>query len=135
MKVFGQRKRAAAAIAAAGALLALAACTPAGTGSPAASPASTPDASAQSSTTAPPSPSAEPGTSATVGALVEMAIDAALFSRLREVALVGILLPTAVGAVALALGEQAARVTELAIPEHLEEALALLAFLPHHPGW
>lgn len=70
MKVFGQRKRAAAAIAAAGALLALAACTPAGTGSPAASPASTPDASAQSSTTAPPSPSAEPGTSATVGALV-----------------------------------------------------------------
>ncbi|MEY9776115.1 hypothetical protein [Arthrobacter sp. MW3 TE3886] len=70
MKVFGQRKRAAAAIAAAGALLALAACTPAGTGSPASSPASTPDASAQSSTTAPPSPSAEPGTSATVGALV-----------------------------------------------------------------
>ena len=70
MKVFGQRKRAAAAIAAAGALLAVAACTPAGTGSPAASPASTPDASAQSSTTAPPSPSAEPGTSATVGALV-----------------------------------------------------------------
>ena len=70
MKVFGQRKRAATAIAAAGALLALAACTPAGTGSPAASPASTPDASAQSSTTAPPSPSAEPGTSATVGALV-----------------------------------------------------------------
>ena len=70
MKVFGQRKRAAAAIAAAGALLALAACTPAGTGSPAASPASTPDASAQSSTTAPHSPSAEPGTSATVGALV-----------------------------------------------------------------
>jgi hypothetical protein len=71
VKVFGQRKRAAAAIAAAGALLALAACTPAGTGSPAASsPASTPDASAQSSTTAPPSPSAEPGTSATVGALV-----------------------------------------------------------------
>ncbi|WP_018772334.1 hypothetical protein [Arthrobacter sp. 131MFCol6.1] len=70
MKVFGQRKRAAAAIAAAGALLALAACTPAGTGSPAASPASTPDASAQSSTTAPTSPSAEPGTSATVGALV-----------------------------------------------------------------
>jgi hypothetical protein len=71
VKVFGQRKRAAAAIAAAGALLALAACTPAGTGSPASSsPASTPDASAQSSTTAPPSPSAEPGTSATVGALV-----------------------------------------------------------------
>jgi len=70
VKVFGQRKRAAAAIAAAGALLAVAACTPAGTGSPAASPASTPDASAQSSTTAPPSPSAEPGTSATVGALV-----------------------------------------------------------------
>ena len=70
MKVFGQRKRAAAAIAAAGALLALAACTPAGSGSPAASSASNPAASAQSSTTAPPSPSAEPGTSATVGALV-----------------------------------------------------------------
>ncbi|SDL81611.1 hypothetical protein [Arthrobacter sp. ok362] len=70
MKVFGQRKRAAAAIAAAGALLALAACTPAGTGSPATSSASNPAASAQSSTTAPPSPSAEPGTSATVGALV-----------------------------------------------------------------
>jgi hypothetical protein len=70
VKVFGQRKRAAAAIAAAGALLALAACTPAGTGSTATSPASNPDASAQSSTTAPPSPSAEPGTSATVGALV-----------------------------------------------------------------
>ena len=33
MKVFGQRKRAAAAIAAAGALLALAACTPAGSAS------------------------------------------------------------------------------------------------------
>ena len=68
MKVFGQRKRAVAAIAAAGTLLALAACTPAGTGTPA-SPSS-PAASAQSSTTAPPSPSAEPGTSATVGALV-----------------------------------------------------------------
>ncbi len=70
MKVIGQRKRAAAAIAAAGTLLALAACTPAGTGTPAASSASDPAASAQSSTTAPPSPSAEPGTSATVGALV-----------------------------------------------------------------
>ena len=70
MKVFGQRKRAAAAIAAAGTLLALAACTPASTGTPAASSASTSAASPQSSTTAPPSPSAEPGTSATVGALV-----------------------------------------------------------------
>ncbi|RKR13911.1 hypothetical protein [Arthrobacter oryzae] len=70
MKVFGQRKRAAAAIAAAGTLLALAACTPASTGTPAAGSASTPAASPQSSTTAPPSPSAEPGTSATVGALV-----------------------------------------------------------------
>ncbi|MFF2244124.1 hypothetical protein ACFVTM_08065 [Arthrobacter sp. NPDC058130] len=70
MKVFGQRKRAAAAIAAAGTLLALAACTPAGSGSPATSSASGSAASPQSSTTAPPSPSAEPGTSATVGALV-----------------------------------------------------------------
>ena len=70
MKVFGQRKRAAAAIAAAGALLALAACTPASSASPATSSASNAAASAQSSTTAPPSPSAEPGTSATVGALV-----------------------------------------------------------------
>ena len=70
MKVIGQRKRAAAAIAAAGTLLALAACTPAGTGGPATSSASSPAASPQSSTTAPPSPSAEPGTSATVGALV-----------------------------------------------------------------
>ncbi|MGO4806743.1 hypothetical protein AB4089_16635 [Arthrobacter sp. 2MCAF15] len=69
MKVFGQRKRAAAALAAAGTLLALAACTPAGSGSPATS-ASGSSASPQSSTTAPPSPSAEPGTSATVGALV-----------------------------------------------------------------
>jgi hypothetical protein len=70
VKVFGQRKRAAAAIAAAGTLLALAACTPAGTASPASPSASSPAASSQSSTTAPPSPSAEPGTSATVGALV-----------------------------------------------------------------
>ncbi|MGZ4662271.1 MAG: hypothetical protein ACXVYB_13435, partial [Arthrobacter sp.] len=70
MKVFGQRKRATAAIAAAGTLLALAACTPASTGTPAASSTSSSAASPQSSTTAPPSPSAEPGTSATVGALV-----------------------------------------------------------------
>ncbi|SDP66997.1 hypothetical protein SAMN04487914_12520 [Arthrobacter sp. ok909] len=69
MKVFGQRKRATAAIAAAGTLLALAACTPASTGTPASSTSSS-AASPQSSTTAPPSPSAEPGTSATVGALV-----------------------------------------------------------------
>ena len=66
MKVFGQHKRAAAAIAAAGTLLALAACTPAGTEASAASSVASP----QSSTTAPPSPSAQPGTSATVGALV-----------------------------------------------------------------
>jgi len=70
VKVFGQRKRATAALAAAGTLLALAACTPAGTGTTAASPTSSLAASPQSSTTAPPSPSAEPGTSATVGALV-----------------------------------------------------------------
>jgi hypothetical protein len=70
VKVFGQHKRAAAAIAAAGTLLALAACTPAGTEASAASSASTSAASPQSSTTAPPSPSAQPGTSATVGALV-----------------------------------------------------------------
>jgi hypothetical protein len=68
VKVFGQRKRATVAIAAAGALLALAACTPAGTGTPEASSTSGP--APQSSTTAPPSPSAQPGTSATVGALV-----------------------------------------------------------------
>lgn len=70
MKVFGQRKRATVAIAAAGTLLALAACTPASSESLATSSAANPAASAQSSTTAPPSPSAEPGTSATVGALV-----------------------------------------------------------------
>ncbi len=70
MKVFGAHKRTVAAV---GAVLALAACTP-GPGAPAASSptASTPTAgsTAQASTTAPPSPSAEPGTSATVGALV-----------------------------------------------------------------
>ncbi|AXJ10729.1 hypothetical protein [Arthrobacter sp. PM3] len=72
MKVFGQRKRATAAIAAAGALLALAACTPAGTAAPESSSTSAPAPAPapQSSTTAPPSPSAQPGTSATVGALV-----------------------------------------------------------------
>lgn len=70
MKVFGQRQRATAALAAAGTLLALAACTPASTGSPASSTTSSSAESPQSSATAPPSPSAEPGTSATVGALV-----------------------------------------------------------------
>jgi hypothetical protein len=70
VKVIGQRKRATAAAAAVGALLALAACSPTGTGTTAASPTSSPAASAQSSATALPSPSAEPGTSATVGALV-----------------------------------------------------------------
>lgn len=71
MKVIGERNRAVTAVAAAGALLALAACTP-GSEAPSAS-ASAPAAqsTAQPSTTAPPSPSAEPGTSATVGALVE----------------------------------------------------------------
>ena len=72
MKVFGQRKRAAAAVLAAGTLMALAACTPANpgataSGSPSAS-AST--SAAQPTTTAPASPSAEPGTSAAVGAMV-----------------------------------------------------------------
>ncbi|MCU1512863.1 MAG: hypothetical protein JWM13_3076 [Arthrobacter sp.] len=71
MKVFGERKRAAVAVLAAGTLMALAACTPApGT---ATSPAPTAPAAASTApptTTAPPSPSAEPGTSATVGALV-----------------------------------------------------------------
>ncbi len=71
MKVFGERNRAVAAVAAAGALLALAACTP-GQQAPAASaaPASSSGSTTQASTTAPPSPSAAPGTSATVGALV-----------------------------------------------------------------
>lgn len=72
MKVFGQRKRAAAAVLAAGTLMALAACTPANpgaaaSGSPSASAA---PSAAQPTTTAPASPSAEPGTSATVGAMV-----------------------------------------------------------------
>ncbi|MDN4644141.1 hypothetical protein [Arthrobacter sp. PsM3] len=72
MKVFGPSKRAAAAVLAAGTLMALAACTPANpgtasSGSPSASAAPT---AAQPSTTAPASPSAEPGTSATVGAMV-----------------------------------------------------------------
>jgi hypothetical protein len=71
VKVFGERKRAAAAVAAAAALLALAACTPGQGGAAAQSAsASTAGSTAQASTTAPPSPSAEPGTSATVGALV-----------------------------------------------------------------
>ena len=72
MKVFGQRNRAAAAVMAAGTLMALAACTPAnpGTASSGSSSASAAPSAAQPSTTAPASPSAEPGTSATVGAMV-----------------------------------------------------------------
>ncbi|KUM37546.1 hypothetical protein [Arthrobacter sp. EPSL27] len=71
MKVFGQHKRAAAAVMAAGTLFALAACTP-GTPGATASASSTAavPSPAQPSTTAPASPSAEPGTSATVGAMV-----------------------------------------------------------------
>ncbi|WP_144673610.1 hypothetical protein [Arthrobacter sp. U41] len=72
MKVFGQRKRAAAAVVAAGTLMALAACTPATQATPSAgsSSASAKPSAAQPSTTAPASPSAAPGTSATVGAMV-----------------------------------------------------------------
>ncbi len=72
MKVFGQRNRAAAAVVAAGTLMALAACTPAnpGTASSGSSSASAAPSAAQPTTTAPASPSAEPGTSATVGAMV-----------------------------------------------------------------
>ena len=86
MKVFGERKRAAAAALAAGTLVAgLTACTPGSTGSAAPSPgaatssaspspgaatsSATPSAE-QPSPTASASPSAEPDTSATVGALV-----------------------------------------------------------------
>lgn len=72
MKVFGQRNRAAAAVVAAGTLMALAACTPANPGAAASGSSSAPasPSAAQPSTTAPASPSAEPGTSATVGAVV-----------------------------------------------------------------
>jgi hypothetical protein len=77
VKVFGERKRAAVAVFAAGTLMALAACTPApGTPSssspsaPAAASASASTSTAPPTTTASASPSAEPGTSATVGALV-----------------------------------------------------------------
>lgn len=72
MKEFGQRKRAAVAVMAAGTLMALAACTPAtpGTASSSSTSASAAPSAAQPSTTASASPSAEPGTSATVGALV-----------------------------------------------------------------
>ena len=69
MKVFGQRNRAAAAMLAAGTLMALAACTPASSGTASAGSSAAPSA-AQPSATAPASPSAEPGTSATVGAMV-----------------------------------------------------------------
>jgi hypothetical protein len=72
VKVFGQRKRAAAAVLAAGTLMALAACTPANPGAAASgsSSVSAAPSAAQPTTTAPASPSAEPGTSATVGAMV-----------------------------------------------------------------
>jgi hypothetical protein len=72
VKVFGEHNRAAVAVMAAGALLGLAACTPAspGTSSPASSSTAAAPSTAESSTTAPPSPSAQPGTSATVGAVV-----------------------------------------------------------------
>lgn len=72
MKEFGQRKRAAVAVMAAGTLMALAACTPAnpGTASSGSPSASAAPSAARPSTTASASPSAEPGTSATVGALV-----------------------------------------------------------------
>lgn len=72
MKVFGQHKRAAAAVLAAGTLMALAACTPANPGAAASgsSSVSAAPSAAQPTTTAPASPSAEPGTSATVGAIV-----------------------------------------------------------------
>lgn len=71
MKVFGEHKRAIAAVVAASALLGLAACAPSGTGtsSPASSSTAVPSV-AESAATAPPSPSAEPGASATVGAVV-----------------------------------------------------------------
>lgn len=72
MKVFGERKRAAATVIAAAALMAaLAACTPAtGTASSGSPSSSAAPSSAQPTATASASPSAEPGTSATVGALV-----------------------------------------------------------------
>jgi hypothetical protein len=71
VKVIGKLKPAGCAVIVAGALLALAACTPADPGAKAAGTASTSaSATDQASTTAPASPSASPGTSATVGALV-----------------------------------------------------------------
>ena len=71
MKVFGQRKRAAAAVAAAGALLALAACTPAGPGTPRRRRRRRPRPPPRSPPPRlPPAPPRQPGTSATVGALV-----------------------------------------------------------------
>ena len=71
MKVFGEHKRAVVAVMAASALLGLAACAPASTGTSSPASSSTAAAStAESAATAPPSPSAHPGTSATVGAVV-----------------------------------------------------------------
>lgn len=71
MKVIGKLKPAGYAVIVAGALLALAACTPADPGAKSSGTASaSASATDQASTTAPPSPSASPGTTATVGALV-----------------------------------------------------------------
>ncbi len=70
MKVFGERKRAAVAVIAAGTMMALAACTPAAPGTTSSPSAPAASSTAPPTTTAPPSPSAEPGTSATVGAMV-----------------------------------------------------------------
>jgi len=71
VKVIGKLKPAGCAVIVAGALLALAACTPADPGAKASGTASaSASATDQASTTAPASPSASPGTSATVGALV-----------------------------------------------------------------
>src|SRR4051812_11161059 len=70
-----------------------------------------------------------------VRALVDVPVAPPLLALAGEVALVGVLRRAAVGAVALALGEQPARVAVIAVPEHLEVALALLAFLPHRARW
>lgn len=72
MKEFRERRRAAVAVAAAGTLLALAACTPADQGgtAPGSASASAAPTAAQPSATASTSPPAAPGTSATVGAMV-----------------------------------------------------------------
>ncbi|MCY1229426.1 hypothetical protein D9M72_417900 [compost metagenome] len=72
MKVIGKLKPAGCAVIVAGAVLALAACTPADSGAKATGTASaSASATEQVSTTAPASPSASPGTTAVVGALVD----------------------------------------------------------------